>query len=123
MKNRNNLIYWARGIVLAFVITSIAILVVSLLLIFTNLRESRLPMLNNLIMIFSIVISSIYLAMKAKEHGWLNGAILGLGYYLIIILLGVFIIRPISFDIITWAKLLVAVLTGSIGGMIGINLT
>ncbi len=122
MKNRNKLIYWIRGIIMAFAITSIAILVISLLLIFTNLRESRLPMLNNIIMILSITISSIYLAMKAKEKGWINGAILGLTYYLIIILLGVLIIRPITLDMVTWAKLFVAGLIGSIGGMIGINL-
>ncbi len=79
-------------------------------------------MLNNIIMILSITISSIYLAMKAKEKGWINGAILGLTYYLIIILLGVLIIRPITLDMVTWAKLFVAGLIGSIGGMIGINL-
>lgn len=122
-KNKSRLNCLLKGILLAFVITFISIFVISLLLRFTNLREGKLPILNNIIMMVSIVISSIYLAMQVKEKGWLNGAFLGLGYYLVIVLLSFVAIKSISLDVITGAKLMVATLTGSIGGMIGINLT
>ena len=123
LKNKSRLNCLLKGILLAFVITFISIFVISLLLRFTNLREGKLPILNNIIMMVSIVISSIYLAMQVKEKGWLNGAFLGLGYYLVIVLLSFVAIKSISLDVITGAKLMVATLTGSIGGMIGINLT
>ncbi|MEW8973339.1 MAG: TIGR04086 family membrane protein [Tissierellaceae bacterium] len=122
-KNKSRLNCLLKGILLAFVITFISIFIISLLLRFTNLREGKLPILNNIIMMVSIVISSIYLAMQVKEKGWLNGAFLGLGYYLVIVLLSFVAIKSISLDVITGAKLMVATLTGSIGGMIGINLT
>lgn len=123
LKNKSRLNCWLKGMLLAFVITFISIFIISLLLRFTNLREGKLPILNNIIMMVSIVISSVYLAMQVKEKGWLNGAFLGLGYYLVIVLLSFVAIKSISLDVITGAKLMVATLTGSIGGMIGINLT
>lgn len=123
LKNKSRLNCWLKGMLLAFVITFISIFIISLLLRFTNLREGKLPILNNIIMMVSIVISSVYLAMQVKEKGWLNGAFLGLCYYLVIVLLSFVAIKSISLDVITGAKLMVATLTGSIGGMIGINLT
>ncbi len=124
MKNKIKLVYWLKGLVLAFAITFILIFIISLFLRFTSLREGgKLPLLNSIVMLLSIVIASIYLAIKVKEKGWLNGAILGLGYYLIIILLNFLVMRSVSLDLIIGAKLFMAIITGSIGGMIGINLT
>lgn len=123
LKNKIKLVYWLKGLVLAFAITYILIFIISLFLRFTSLREGKLPLLNSIVMLLSIVIASIYLAIKVKEKGWLNGAILGLGYYLIIILLNFLVMRSVSLDLIIGAKLFMAIITGSIGGMIGINLT
>ncbi len=123
LKNKIKLVYWLKGLVLAFAITFILIFIISLFLRFTSLREGKLPLLNSIVMLLSIVIASIYLAIKVKEKGWLNGAILGLGYYLIIILLNFLVMRSVSLDLIIGAKLFMAIITGSIGGMIGINLT
>ena len=123
LKNKIKLVYWLKGLVLAFAITFILIFIISLFLRFTSLREGKLPLLNSIVMLLSIVIASIYLAIKVKEKGWINGAMLGLGYYLIITLLNFLVMRSVSLDLIIGAKLFMAIITGSIGGMIGINLT
>lgn len=113
---------WFKALVLSFGITVLLIIIMSLILRFTNLREEKLPLLNNIIMLLSIAIASIYLAMQVREKGWFNGAILGFGYYLVIILINFIIVRPISLDLISAIKLIMATLIGAIGGMIGINL-
>lgn len=114
--------YWLKGLVLSFMITIVLITIMSLLLRFTDLREGKLPLLNNIIMLMSIALSSMYMAIKVREKGWLNGAALGFGYYLIIILINFVVLKSVPLNMVTAVKLMMSVLIGSIGGMIGINL-
>lgn len=123
MEGRIRFRYWLQAIVLGFAISFSLIIIVSLLLKLTSLRENKLPILNNIIMVVSISIASIYLALKLKEKGWLYGLGLGALYYCIIILVSFILERTISIDLILGIKLLSASIIGSIGGMIGVNLT
>ena len=93
MSNKLNPNNWLRGLALAFIITLILLTVVALLIRFTNIRESYMTLLNNLVLTASIVLSSAVLARRLKERGWLNGAIVGFSYYFIIIILQVYRIR------------------------------
>jgi putative membrane protein (TIGR04086 family) len=120
-KNKSRISYLLKGVIMAFVITIILLVFFSLLLRFTSLSESRLHLLNNLTMIFSLAISSLYAAIKIKEKGWLHGGIVGLLYYLVIFLINLIFIRDTEISILL-SKLLISVVTGIIGGMIGINL-
>lgn len=122
MKNKLNPINWLKGLALAFIITFILLLIVALLLRFTNIRESHMTILNNFVLTISIVLSSAVLGRKIKEKGWLNGAILGFLYYFIIILFNLMFNRPLNFGIFLIIRLLIATAFGAIGGMIGINL-
>lgn len=122
MKNKLNLNNCLRGLVLAFIITFILLLIVALLLRFTNIRESHITLLNNFVLTISIVVSSAVLGKKIKEKGWLNGSILGFLYYFIIILLNLIFNRPLNFGMFLLVRLLIATALGAIGGMIGINL-
>lgn len=122
-KNRDNKIYLLKGILLGFIITIVLILVFSILMMLTSLRETSIPLLNNIAMIFSIAISSIYAANKIKDKGWLHGGLVGLGYYLVLIVLNLIFVRPFLLDLISGTRLILATVTGVIGGMIGINLS
>lgn len=122
MKKNLNHNYWLRGLALAFIITFVLLLIVSLLLRFTDIRESNMTLLNNFVLIISIVISSAILGRNVKERGWLNGAILGFLYYLIIIILNFIFNKPLNFGMFLLIRLIIATALGAIGGMIGINL-
>ena len=124
MKNKNygKIIYLGKGLALAYIITGILIVLFSLLLTFTSLAEDKLSIANTIIMIISIVSGSIYLAGKLKEKGWINGAILGLSYYLVLVILNTIFYRSISLDFIGLVKFLLAGAMGIIGGIIGINI-
>lgn len=123
MKSKLNPNYWLRGIALAFAITFVLLLIVSLLLRFTDIRESNMTLLNNFVLIISIVFSSAMVGKNVKERGWLNGAILGFLYYLIIIVLNIVFNRPLNLGIFLLIRLIIATALGAIGGMIGINLS
>lgn len=122
-KNKSRIKYLLKGVLVAFIITILALIFFSLILRVTSLRESKLTTLNNITMILSVAIGSFYTAVKIRENGWLNGAIVGALYYLIIILLNIVIIRPETSNMYLFIKLLISTVAGFIGGMLGINLT
>lgn len=115
-------IYLGKGLLLSYIITGVLIILFSLLLTFTPLKEARTPLLNTIVMIVSIVAGSIYLTTKIKENGWVSGAILGLSYYLILVLFNFIFLKSLVFDIFSITKLAITSITGVIGGIIGINL-
>lgn len=122
-KDIGNKAYFLKGIFLAFIITIVLITIFSLLIMFTNIKESKIPLLNNIAMIISIAISSIYVAFKIKENGWIQGGLVGVGYCVILLLLNIIFIKPIQIDLLSGTRLVLATITGIIGGMIGINLS
>ena len=116
-------IYLAKGLVLAFIITLVLILISSLLLTYTSMKEGRMVLLNTIVMILSITTGSIYVAGKVKEKGWINGGILGVLYYLILLLISFTFLKPFTLDVFSISKLILTAITGIIGGIIGINIS
>ncbi len=112
----------AKSLTLSFIITLVLIIVVSLLLTYTSLKESRIPLLNTIVMIISITIGSIYMAINMEENGWLYGGIVGALYFIVLVLLNYLFIKPFVFDIYSLSKFFIALVTGIIGGVIGINI-
>ncbi|OLS01670.1 TIGR04086 family membrane protein [Tissierella creatinophila] len=123
MKNKLNVKFLAKALFLSFCITIFMILVSSLIFQFTTLRETKMVLINNIIMVISIFIPSLYLALKVKENGWLNGFLLGFVYYVVIILLNIFLFKSNITLTFSLGKLLLTSLIGTIGGIIGINLS
>ena len=115
-------IYLGKGLLLSYIITTILIILFSLLLTFSPLKEGKTPLLNTIVMIVSIVAGSIYLTTKIKEKGWISGGLLGITYYLILILLNFVFLKTVVFDVFSLTKLAITSITGVIGGIIGINL-
>lgn len=122
-KSLNKSIYLLKGLILSYTITCILILLFSLLLTFSTLRENKMPLINTVIMMISITSGSIYVAKKVKEKGWINGGMLGIGYYLILIILNLILLKPLVLDIFSISKLVLACIIGIIGGIIGINIS
>ena len=114
VRNKTKIRYLLKGLLLAIIITTVLLMLISVLLKFTSLSESKLPHLNNITMLISIVISGIYVAFKIKENGWLNS--------LIIILLGWIFIKESNSLMFIATRIALSTVTGIIGGMIGINI-
>ena len=116
-------IYLLKGLVLAFLITAILILISSIILTFTSLSESKMNLLNTIVMIISITTGSVYVAAMVKEKGWLNGGLLGFCYLLILFLINILFLKPLIVDVFLFSRLLISIVMGIIGGIIGINIT
>lgn len=116
-------IYLGKGLLLAYIMTFVLILLFSLLLTYSTIKEGRTALLNTIVMIVSIASGSIYVATKVKENGWINGGILGIGYYLTLLILNLIFLKPFTFDLFSITKLAITSITGVIGGIIGINIS
>nr|WP_276515612.1 TIGR04086 family membrane protein [Tissierella carlieri] len=119
----NKNIYLLKGLVLAYIITCILILFFSILLTYSSLRENKMPLVNTIIMVISVTSGSVYVAKMVKEKGWINGGIIGMAYYLILIMLNFIFLKPLVLDIFSISKLVLACIIGIIGGIIGINIS
>ena len=111
-----------KGVVLSFSTTLILIVLMSIILTYSNLSEGVIPVVNSIIMILSIALGSIYMSLKVKKNGWLNGAVVGLLYIIILIIIGSIFIDTFKLDSFILLRSVISIITGIVGGMIGINL-
>ncbi|RKD34658.1 TIGR04086 family membrane protein [Thermohalobacter berrensis] len=111
-----------KGIGFSYVVTLICILIFAIVMTYTSISEKIIPLVNSIVMVFSIVLGAIYTSLKVEQKGWLNGGIVGLVYVIIIVLLSSIFITTFTFDVNAILKILIGLITGAIGGMIGINL-
>lgn len=121
-KSLNHIIYMLKGLIFSMGITVLLLFILSLILLYTPLKESNIPLFNTMIMIISITIGSIYVSISIGENGWINGGILGILYFLILVLLNYLFFKPFLIDMYLVGKLILSLVIGIIGGIIGINL-
>jgi putative membrane protein (TIGR04086 family) len=75
-----------------------------------------------IITMVSIALSSIYAAVRVESRGWLNGAMVGLIYMLILFLLSLLFKTGVSLDKFALFRIFMGFITGTLAGIIGINL-
>ncbi|QIB26542.1 TIGR04086 family membrane protein [Caloranaerobacter azorensis] len=121
-ENDNYMVTTFKGVLISIAISIICIIVLAVILTYTSLSENVVPILNSIIMIVSIALGAIYTSVKIKKKGWLNGAIIGLLYFILLILVSYIFIRSYKINSHVIIKGIVAIITGAVGGMIGVNL-
>ena len=121
-KNFKNMMYILKGLALSLLLTMFSIFILSLVLLYTPFKESNIPLFNTIIMIISITIGSIYASIKIGEKGWMNGGIVGVAYFLILVLLNYLFMKSFVLDLYLTGKFILSLITGIIGGIIGINI-
>ena len=120
---KKNAIRIIKGSSFAIIISLILLLVFALLLTYTELSEATMTPVVTTIVGVSILVGSMVSTRKIKKNGILNGSLVGLIYTIILYLassgcLGI----GFSLTIYSFVMLAVSVVTGMIGGIIGVNL-
>ncbi|UWG95607.1 TIGR04086 family membrane protein [Dehalobacter sp. DCM] len=107
----------AKGIVMAIVISFLLTIILSLLYFFTSLQESMLYSL--LAAGIGVLAASIYISYQAGTKGIIYGLAIGIGFFLIsIIIYYIFYTGEPSWKIIL-EKVLVTPIAGAVGGTVG----
>ena len=118
-----NLIKILKGSLMSIIITIVLLLIFSALLAYTNLNESISTYVIIGVMGISIIIGSLMSTKKVKKNGMVNGGLVGLIYILVIyILSSIFAVTFGGINVYTIIMFIVAIITGILGGIIGVNL-
>lgn len=120
-KTDSNIIIILKGSVTSIIITLLGLLILSIVLTYTNVSENLSMPIIMIITGISILIGSIISSRKVTKNGMVNGGMVGLIYILTIYLLSSIVVTGFSFNMYTIITIIIAVIAGIIGGIIGIN--
>lgn len=117
----NNIIKVIKGSIISFFISVILLFIFASLLVYTSLQETTMKPVVIIISIVSILIGSSLSSIKIKKNGIINGALVGLIYILTLYVLSS--ISFIGFNLSAYSIIMIigAILSGMIGGIIGVN--
>ncbi|MGI6778656.1 MAG: TIGR04086 family membrane protein [Acetivibrionales bacterium] len=119
---RITLVAVIKGIVLSYVITIPAFIIFSIILTYVNFPQRIINPVVVVITIISILVAGISVTKNVRSKGWLNGGFAGLIYMIILYILGSVVYNDFTIDRYVITMLIIGVLTGCIGGMLGINM-
>ena len=110
-----------KGVGIAFITTTILLLIFSAILTFTNINEN---VINPVIITatgISILIGSSIGNNKIKKNGLLNGALVGAIYILIIYIISSLLNWRFNLNMQSLIMIAVGMIFGMLGGIIGVN--
>ena len=122
LNENKNIFIIIKGSIIALILTIIMLTIYALILSYTNVSENSMVAVIMTIIGMSILISSSLSNLKIKKKGIFNGAIIGLIYILSIYLISSIITGVFSLNSNSIIMIIVSILTGMIGGIIGVNI-
>lgn len=118
LKNVKNI---GIGSILALVLSAVLLLGFSFLLVSTDIQENTIRPIIILLSSLCILIGSIFTARKNSKNGIINGGIVGCVYLLVLWIISSIWIDGMTFTMHTGIMLVAAILTGMLGGIVGVN--
>lgn len=121
LKTTGNIKNVLKGSITSILISLILLFNFAAILTYTKVSERTMPVIVIIITCISILIGSQFATSKMKKSGIFYGAIVGIIYILFLYLLSSIITKNFSLSTYGIVMAIVAILAGSIGGIIGIN--
>lgn len=122
LKESNTIISVIRGIIVSYVITIPVFILFALILTNTEFPEKYISTVVVITTIISVLTAGSASTRGLKSKGWLNGSVIGFVYMLVLYLLGSLIFKNFTIDKYVITMTIIGVLTGAIGGILGINI-
>lgn len=121
--NSNNMaIRIFKGLLFSLVITLVSIFIFSIVLTYSNISESTIPIVIVVLTFISIFIGTIIGVRKISKNGMLNGAIIGGSYVLLLYFISSLLNTGFTLNIYTIIMIVAGIISGIIGGIIGVNM-
>ena len=111
-----------KGTVISIILSLILLTIYAALLSYTSISENTMVPVIITITGISILIGSSISSMHIKKQGMLNGALVGLIYMLTIYILSSIFLSSFEININSIIMIAVGIVTGMIGGIIGVNM-
>ncbi|MBQ9314840.1 MAG: TIGR04086 family membrane protein [Clostridia bacterium] len=111
-----------RSIAISYFISLLMLMVFALLLAYTNISESTIPIVTFVVSLVSVFIGSSIAMIKIRENGLINGGLVGLIYVLVLYVLSSIFVTGFGLNGFSFSMIIFNVLIGMIGGIIGVNM-
>lgn len=121
-KNQKNSIKIIKGSFISITISLILLLIMSMIYTYTNIAETNVTTLVMVISSVSIFIGSLISAKSINNNGLINGLNVGLIYMVSLYLISSILVSGFSINIKTVIMLVISILSGIVGGIIGVNI-
>ena len=125
LENSNNKSFMniLKGLGISFIITFIFLLILSIVLTYTNVSENIISPTIIIITALSILIGSSISNVKIKKNGLINGAIIGGVYIILLYLFSSIFSMQFSLTIQSVIMIITGIAFGILGGIIGVNIS
>jgi len=118
---RLGLLALLRGLLTAYIITIPAFMLFALILANTDFPNRLITPAVVVTTVISVLTAGLVSTKGLKSRGWLNGSIVGAIYMGILYLISSIIYNDFSVDRYAITMMIIGILTGAIGGIIGVN--
>ncbi len=121
IKENNNIANIIKGVGISLIITIILLIIFSIILTYTNIKENTINPVIMIITAISILIGSTIGNNKIKKNGLLNGGLIGGIYILTIYLISSILNWKFSLNVQSIIMITIGMIFGILGGVIGVN--
>ena len=111
-----------KGTAISIILSLVLLTIYATLLSYTSISESTIVPVIITITGISILIGSSISSIHIKKQGLLNGALVGLIYMLALYILSSIIFSSFVLNVNSIIMIIVGVVTGMVGGVIGVNM-
>ena len=109
-----------KSLLISYLITLLILLAFSIIITYTDMSEAFGDVIVTCATYLSTLAAGFFAAVGTNKRGWLTGAISGMCYIVLLIVISG-LIKGFSIDSGTFIAILLSSLTGALGGIIGIN--
>lgn len=117
-----SLISVLKGILAAYVITIPAFMLFALILTNTDFPQKLISPAVVVTTVISVLTAGSVSTKGLKSRGWLNGSIVGIIYMFVLYMVSSLIFKDFTIDKYVITMTVIGILTGAIGGIVGINI-
>ena len=118
----NQFLLMFKGMCISMIVSIVMIFVLSILLSFSDIKESVIMPTVIFISAFSILMGSFLVAKRVEQKGIVYGSVLGLIYMLILYLISSILNFDFSLNGNAIIMIVFGIIGGAIGGILGVNL-
>ncbi|MCM8710438.1 TIGR04086 family membrane protein [Clostridium sp. SYSU_GA19001] len=118
---KKNYIYIGKGVLRGCIITLIFAFILALVQTYGSIGDNILSLCILITTMVSVIYGCIYATRKINNKGWLVGILVSLVYILILYVTAI-ILGKDGFAVKDIWRILLALVTGTLSGMLGINL-
>ncbi len=111
-----------KGVLISILITLFFLFVLSVILTYTNISETVIPVSIIVITCVSVLMGSLLTTKAMKRKGMLYGGVIGGIYIILLYLISSIISQGFGLNIYSILMIIFSIIAGMFGGILGINM-